>query len=111
MLSGTVHKTSHAFLHGPVLCVHALNASKTPGLLCLSIQQVVVFPISLRAKGRLVDLERAIARTAFEPVCLVQRLVRVLYSQLYTMVLSSSMGPQMWPATKGLPRSIVEGRS
>jgi len=37
MLSGAVHKASHAFLDGPVLRVHALNASKIPRFLCLAI--------------------------------------------------------------------------
>ena len=71
MLFGAVHHGPHAFLHGPVLRVNALNTGEILGLLHLPIQQVVVAPVPLGAEGRLVHLERAIAQTAFEPVCLV----------------------------------------
>ena len=111
VLSGAVHNTSHAFLDSPVLCVNALNASKILGFLCLAIQQVVVVPISLRAEGRWSTSVGPLPRRSSSRSASCSGSSVMLYSQLYTMVLSSSIGTQMWPATEGLPSSVVEGRS
>src|SRR2546430_7253369 len=56
VLFGAVHNAPHAFLHGPVLRVDALNTCKIYGSLRLPIDEVVVFPTPLRTKGGLIDI-------------------------------------------------------
>src|SRR5262245_17175697 len=75
VLFGAIHNVPHAFLHGAVLRVDALDTRKIDRFLHLPIDEVVVFPALLRTEGGLIDIQRTVAQTEFKTVFLIQRLV------------------------------------
>src|SRR5713226_1003062 len=78
MLACAVDGGAHALLDRAVLDVDAVDAGEGLGLLYAAIQQVVVLPVALRAEGGLIDVERAVAEPALEPVLVGQGLGRAL---------------------------------
>src|SRR5262245_7628913 len=61
VLFGAIHNAPHAFLHGAILCVDALDTRKIDRFLPLPIDEVVVFPAALRTEGGLIDIQRTVA--------------------------------------------------